>query len=384
MASLTKLGELRHEDQLASGKRPDIWFSGSGISFIADVTAASDTGIDERNPYQEFAEIIEEEKGRVLGLKPGGVRLNVYEEDETVGRGRRRRLRLPPFSQLRSYVQQVVIPELIGQLAGRRWPLSMEVDDERAGFSLTIADGPYSGGGYGAYDVPTIANHNPLYSALSKKARKLRGADAVCGIFVGDADCRSIKTYDSGFGSVTTKAIVDAFFEEYPHISFVMLLSVSQSPRSFADFQPPKPRHRHQIFCRRHTPQQVHDILKGVSDAIPNPICTPENARYRAQERGFGHGYGTIQWSGKHMRMSVRKLMEVLAGTKSVAEFNSNYDFAPPGQFDGSKMINPFERALAEGRLVTRLEVEIGTDDDDDNIVFVEFGERDASISKFH
>ena len=84
------------------------------------------------------------------------------------------------------------------------------------------------------------------------------------------------------------------------------------------------------------------------------------------------------------MRMSVRKLMEVLAGTKSVAEFNSNYDFAPPGQFDGSKMINPFERALAEGRLVTRLEVEIGTDDDDDNIVFVEFGERDASISKFH
>ena len=84
------------------------------------------------------------------------------------------------------------------------------------------------------------------------------------------------------------------------------------------------------------------------------------------------------------MKISARKLIEVLAGRTSVADFNSSYDFAAPGQFDGTKMMNPFERALAEGRLPIRMSVEIGSDQDDDNIVTVQFGESDASISKFH
>ncbi len=92
----------------------------------------------------------------------------------------------------------------------------------------------FSGGGYAAYDVPTIANHNPLYSALSEKARKLRGADVVAGIFVGDADTRSISSDNPGFGGVTTKAIVETFLSEFDHIDFVMLLTVAQEPTSFA------------------------------------------------------------------------------------------------------------------------------------------------------
>ncbi len=118
----------------------------------------------------------------------------------------------------------------------------------------------------------------------------------------------------------------------------------------------------------------MHDVLERLSDAMPSPVSTPQNARYRAAERKFGHGYGEVEWSSKHMKISARKLMEVLPVGRLWLDFNSSYDFAAPGQFDGTKMMNPFERALAEGRLPIRMSVEIGSDQDDDNIVTVQFG----------
>src|SRR6516165_6123352 len=53
--ALSKHGTLGHEVPLPSGRRPDVQFTASGLSFIADITATSDEGLHEKNPYREFA-----------------------------------------------------------------------------------------------------------------------------------------------------------------------------------------------------------------------------------------------------------------------------------------------------------------------------------------
>src|SRR5438552_17661 len=73
--ALSKLGEVEVETALASGRRPDVAFSGS-TAFVADVTAVSDEGLDDANPFSELLGEIERAKSK-LGLQIGGVDLNV-------------------------------------------------------------------------------------------------------------------------------------------------------------------------------------------------------------------------------------------------------------------------------------------------------------------
>lgn len=43
---LATTGDLESENALPSGRRPDVWFDGDVIRFVADVTSVSDDGLD--------------------------------------------------------------------------------------------------------------------------------------------------------------------------------------------------------------------------------------------------------------------------------------------------------------------------------------------------
>ena len=129
--ALSKHGSLGHEVALPSGRRPDVDFGGPGLSFIADITATSDEGLHEKNPFDELSMLIEQLKDR-LGLPIGGVDLCVRSREERTSRGSRTVLRLPDRGQLRDFVKAEIEPKLRAQLRAGDTVLRVDMDDDKA------------------------------------------------------------------------------------------------------------------------------------------------------------------------------------------------------------------------------------------------------------
>ena len=72
--------------------------------------------------------------------------------------------------------------------------------------------------------------------------------------------------------------------------------------------------------------------------------------------------------------MSARQMLEILAGVKSVTEFEQSYDLKPDQ--------NPFKRMLERGRLISKVTIEHIPERDDDKVT-IEFGPPDAAIAAF-
>jgi hypothetical protein len=77
---------------------------------------------------------------------------------------------------------------------------------------------------------------------------------------------------------------------------------------------------------------------------------------------------------GGAVKISSRTFLEILAGTKTIEEFERDYKMNP-GK-------NPFRRKLESGRLISKVTVEHLPEKDDD-VVTVEFGNVDPAISRF-
>ena len=82
--------------------------------------------------------------------------------------------------------------------------------------------------------------------------------------------------------------------------------------------------------------------------------------------------------SGDRVRFSARVLQELLAGRIDQERFLKAHGFIPD-EF-GKTISNPFDRALAQGKLIDKIEVEKDPDNDDDWI-WVYFGDRDPAVS---
>lgn len=384
LAQLAQMGYLAHEKKLPNGKRPDVSFRApNGFEFVADITTVSDRGVDKRNPYAEFSRIIEEEK-RALGLQVGGVHLDVREQPEVMREGSRRRLRLPAHDQLRDYVRTSVLPELRRQLEKGHWPLIFEVDDDIASFRLKVTDGPHSIGSYGSYDLPTIVRQNPLFYQLQEKAgEQLKEVPGLAGVIACDGDCASMKS-DGGHSTVSTDQIVRQFLADNRHIGFVAILGVK-------DRQKPSPNKGdadlsidHRAWIKPGISEQLSTRLAEIAKRLPVPVNTATNAAYRAVEDGFGRGHGEYCMKGRDIQIGARHLMEVLAGLRTVEDFNQNFSFRTLSEpQDGRRMPNPFELALSQGRLPTRITIEETGENGRDHVLNIEFGDPDPALSEF-
>jgi len=384
MAQLAKMGSLIHEKRLPNGKRPDVFFRAqNGFELVADVTTVSDKGVDKHNPYDEFSRIIEEEK-RTLGLGIGGVNLEVREEPEVMREGTRRRLRLPPHAQLRDYVRTRILPELKRQQGSGQWPLEMTVDDETASFRLKIADGPYSTASYGSYDRPTIVRQNPLFYKLQEKADgQLRDVPVLAGVIACDGDCVAMKS-GRDHSVVSTDQIVKQFLIDNPHIGFVLILSVKERQRSWADGNEVDLSIDHQKWMQPGTPAQLKTLLAELAGRLPAPVNSATNAAYRALEKGFGRGHGKFGMGGRSMQIGARHVMEILAGVRTVEDFNRNFGFRSLAETDDvRRMPNPFEVALSEGRLPANITIEETGENGRDHVLNIEFGAPDPALSEF-
>lgn len=390
MGQLVTMGTLAVEAKLPNGKRPDVRFTTrDGFSFIADITTISDRGVDERNPIDHFGRIIEEEKA-ALGLPIGGVQLDVREEPELLrAGGTRRRLRLPPHGELRNYVRSIILPELQRQLEGKQWPLSFVADDEVAGFRLTIAEGPYSTGSFGSYAPPTVVDVNPLYHKLKEKAEEqLKDVAEIVGIIVCDGNCAALVS-EKRHGVIGTDQIVQHFLKNFPHIGFVMVLTIKSERKSWMQGGQEKLTLQCYLWTRSDIPSRLNEVLSELAAGLPIPIHSAINGPHRASEGGYGRGHGVFGISSPAgVKIGARQLMELLAGRRTVEQFNQELNFRssvnPLNSVEHTMFPNPFESALASGRLPTRITVEETGENGRDSIMHIEFGEPDPAISPFH
>lgn len=386
--SLSRLGKLRVEVPLPSGRRPDVAFSSDDVTFIADVTSISDEGLEEQNPYRELSKLLEATKTK-LGLKIGGMDLRIGSMKVETSRGSRTVLRLPNRAGLRAFVRDRIEPALRSQIAAGADVLDVVINDETADVEVHIdpRKSPYNSGAYAAFDVPTIKDQNPLYNALRAKAGQLRGASGVVGIIVGDASSRALAGQRIGWNEIDARAIADEFLRQHRSINFVLLLSVREEQRSVLQIRPIL-RLPHAVLVFSKTtppPAELEWLFRRMLAEMPKPVAMPINAALRSREKGYGwgfHGGGTM--SRSRVKISAREVLEVLAGRRTVKEMNSWHRWSASG--DGAQansMPNPFERHLMEGRLPTAMRVFKGDENDPDDWIEIEFGAPDPAVSPF-
>jgi hypothetical protein len=242
----------------------------------------------------------------------------------------------------------------------------------------------FAGGGHISYAMPYSPTKNPIYTALAKKAGQLRRAplDALRVVVLCDAGCHAMRhSLMAGIGgSLTADQIVTEFLRSTTAVDAVLLVTVD-AQSSFDHGR----RSLH-VSCRfaaaplgkrsRVTHEAilaVRSLFNAALNSLPTPMLEPNNAAIHADQTDYGSGlHGAWQMNGR--RISSRAVLELLAGKITVAEFQRDHGW------DISQ--NPFDRALSEGRLISKVTVTSAGDQDDDWIEF-EFGSVDPAASPF-
>jgi hypothetical protein len=231
---------------------------------------------------------------------------------------------------------------------------------------------------YPSFTAANVIDQNPVYNALKAKGDQLKAAGhlGITGIFICDGGSQILRSTTTHWASFTVEEIIRYFLRQFASVSFVTTLVVREThwstwhdrKRSVEAKLYLNPRLKIDSTALAQTIAKMHASL-------PLPQCTPENAMYelRSTNGMCGRHIGEIQMGG-NIKMSARLLLELLAGTKTIQEFEADYTLQP-GQ-------NPFHQMLAQGRLISKVTVEHHPEQDDD-MVTLEFGEPDPAVSSF-
>lgn len=386
---LSKCGRLQDEVALASLRRPDIQFEQGCLRLTADVTAVSDEGLDERNPYHELSQLIEAAKNK-LKLPIGGLDLRVRANHENTRRGNRTVLLLPPRGKLQEFVRQMIVPRLREQMAIGRSPLHITIDDDDVSLDITIdpATSPYSSASFAAYDVPKIKDRNPLYSALKAKADQLRGADGITGIIVGDGDCVALSGRTANRNEVSTRQIVAEFFRQFSSVDFVLLLSVRENRYVSSAHPHPLLQNDASLFVREECGpcSELNALFQTMIEHFPKAAMMPVNGALRAREDDYDLGQhgGYSMFGSTVVRLGLREFTEIFAGLRSLQDNGAKYVEAArklpqePNKLQALVLLN-----LKAGRLPEAIEIIKTGEDDNDDWVEIRFGEIDPAIAPF-
>ena len=372
----SKLGTVQHEPQLGRS-RPDVLFRSSNgeCEFIADITTASDQGFDDLNPVDPFFQEFERHlrKGRWL---EGGFDVRIDPQSTSFYRGsnERVRLKLPSRSRWNDEIFNSTFRDFLRGVRDQPEQVRrFDAISEDAG--VHIAYDPRRRGTFGTnhllYTIATSLDRNPVYTALKAKGDQLKATDyrGMRGVVLCDGGCQMLSAYPH-WSSFTVDDVIRNFLRQFDSVWFVLVLA-GKDVNSHPAIQPKLYLSQNK---RHHDFSLVTQILEGICKGLPELQFSPYNARYRIKAKDLtGRYYGVLQHGGS-VKMSARELLEILAGVKSVSDFEKNYRLTPDS--------NPFRRMLAQGRLIKRVSVEHIPERDDDEVT-IEFGEPDAAVAAF-
>jgi hypothetical protein len=387
-----QVGKVAYEPKLDSGTaRPDFSFISSkvGIRFVADVTTVSDTGLDEENPIMRFSRSLYRLKKK-FGLEGS---LSHRVEGTTEGpsyRNRKTKLKLPSISVLDAFLAKHVGPHFDRIARERLAKSTFAINEPGVEFAVTYDEGQRCGGSsYPAYTAIQSLTRNPVYLALRSKAGQLKrsGTTDPRGIFLCDGGCTLLSRAGRQQTQISLDEVINEFFRQNSSIAFVAVLVfpptrvqaftgivkelrltglVYSNPRA-ANAVPEK--------------ELLQELNAGLAK-LPQPVATPRDALHWI-ERSKPREGKTIDilvtrggWINMSVKMSARKIQEILSGKITADELFS--DYARPGE----TIDNPFARALKSGLTIEAVKFRELPDVDDDEIE-ISFGPPNPAVSKF-
>lgn len=388
MSALTALGPVVHEQPLTDGSKPDFqlkWPLGpDGIELVGDITAASDKGLDDNNPVEQFwTEIVR--LARKYKLNPNHLRFDVGHRMVGEYRDAKMLLALPPRAELRNLIKTTVEPYIVSLAKGIADSPALPYSKDEVQFTISYNPSQeFAGGSYISYATPYSLTKNPLHTALEKKASQLKAApsDAIRLVILCDAACHAMQNMTQMGGALTATQVVTEYLKNSSTIDLVLLVTVTSNGSIFAHdrtlkinctlLSPPN-RHRNPRLTESAI-QSVSQLLTSASGLLPKPVLDPRNAMLRFELPNDGPRRNGYKMSKNDVSLSSRLVLELLAGAKTIEEVESSL-----GWDDGS---NPFRRLLAQGQLIEHASLTSGGDTDDDWLD-LHFNDGDPAVSMF-
>jgi hypothetical protein len=392
MGALCVVGDFEYERQFGGTTQPDIFFSSRGnptVAFVADIRTVSDANIEDENPVQFFWDEVSR-VGRTLRLTGSGLYLDVKNEELGEFGDQKQRLLLPPKGQIPEFIRVYVKPFLtaiaLNPDIANLW------EHKQGGVHVVLRYNPndrqFSGGGWIRYGVPYSARRNPLFKALNAKADQLRkcGWQGLRGIIICDGNCTALEDRSPSAGALGCRQIVEQFFREHRRtVSFVLVLEVKQEHRMI-------PR-RHRLSVKPKLfwnpghdsayQTEIVSIFNQMLETIPRLARTPLNALHRMAGKNPGEGdsfYGGYNMTNDEIKISVRTLVELLAGKLNQQKFMEDHHFAPTKE--RPQTLSFFQRQIARGRTLQSVSLQKCEHEDDDWLV-MKFGGPDPAVSEF-
>jgi len=375
----SKIGSIEYQPVLA-GRRPDLLFKSklSSFEFLAEITTASDKGLKRLNPvdalHEEFAR-----HQRKRNLVTGGFEVRIEPRNSNIYRGSKETVSL----------MVPKIAEFNTKIFNRAFHLFMDCvcnapdqchtyqalhSDTRVHFAYDPQRRGCNSGQYLSYAIANRIDQNPVYNALKSKADQLKATNyrGIQGIFLCDGGCHTLRD-SASWANFSADEIVRHFLAQFESVAFVLVITVKER------WSPPNrevtivPVLSTRAKCN--IDSELQPVIRELLAQMPKPVDTPENALRQLKHR---KGLSGRYWGNLHMsrdvKLSARILLEILAGERKLEEFERDFSL--------NSGRNPFRRALAEGRMISDVSVERRANDDDD-IITLHFGKKDAAIGPF-
>jgi len=365
-------------------RHPDLLFGPkTGVSFLADITAASDKGMRVRYPIEAFTAALRQ-KISERGLRGNSFAWELRNKAGALYRGGSRpALRLCPSRQFGSRIFNHNFDTFLDRVSASPHNADEYLIDEPELFVRILYDPhlQFSTGRHPAFEYFHSETENLIFDKLEEKTGQLRGArlNLPQGIFLCDAGTTLLRARKS-FQSYSIEEVVRLFLKCNPDVAFVAILTVENERASKTGSS------GYHVRVDLHTnPKQaafaasLKPLMNLFAERLPHPRHTPTNARLRLEEGEpnykFWH-FGGMTMTGRSLRMSTRTLLELLAGKMPIDEFTKTHALDP------RTPVNPFMQRLRNGQLITAISVHPQPDQDDDEVT-IEFGDPDPAVSAF-
>lgn len=395
LASLAQAGLLRHEVQLANGRRPDFELTvttsnGESLLIVGDITTVSDAGLDEQNPVKDLGDELRRLATKA-GLNPNHFGYDVRGDRVGPYGDGRVKLYIPARGQLLEVMRKEVTPWIRRLTESPLQPDRFEYDDQGIAFVLTYdPKQPFARGGYLSYTVAASLDKNPLFVALKGKVKQLRHApvDALRLIIAcdgGSALLRGSTLYSPG--TFNARDVATDFLRQNSSVDAVLLVAIQEQWRPFDNqsthrikydcvIAPPHARSTRMTNCAI---AGLDEVLRGAVAHVPTPVRSAYNAATRCRKPGCGPDMiGGYRMNNGRISLSSRALQRLLAGELTVDEF-----VAAHGWNDKPGVGNPFVQMSCAGRMISKIDVERAGDMDDDWLNF-NFGPPDSAVAPFY
>lgn len=385
--ALSRVGKVAYEAAHSGTRRPDLAFVAgeSGIRFVADVATISDAGLEAENPVMRFSQSVHRLK-RKYHLS-GGISYDIKGEMPGIShRDRKMRLKLPKASDLDRFLAEHVGPEFRRIGEEKRPKAIIAINEPGVEFTLHYAEGQqYGGGHYPSYTAAQSPTRNPVYTALKSKTDQLKksGATDPLGVFLCDGGCSLLSKVGRQPQQVSLDEVIGEFFRQNSSIAFVVILVFPELRVEAFTGLIKEVRITGRVYSNPRATNTIPnaaliEVLNRGLAALPQPVARPHDALHwiARSDAHEGQTIDTFTRGATMVKMSARKLQEILAGKITAQEYFAGYD--TPRE----KVENPFKHALERGLTMKSINLAANPGLDDD-MVEIGFGPPDPAISKF-